>query len=75
MLVRRLPHPPLQLSKLILTFAGMVAYTVTDKASGEKIGNVAYLNIVPQMRRIEIGSIWYPPFPLNLLFRARCSVL
>ncbi len=52
----------------------MVAYTVTDKASGEKIGNVAYLNIVPQMRRIEIGSIWCPPFPLNLLFRARCSL-
>lgn len=34
---------------------------VFDSSSGEPIGMVSYLNIVPQHRTIELGNIWYAP--------------
>jgi hypothetical protein len=33
--------------------------TVINKATGEKVGVVCYLSIVPAHRRIEIGGLWY----------------
>jgi RimJ/RimL family protein N-acetyltransferase len=36
-------------------------FTVTDLASTQRIGMVSYLNIVPVMRRLELGNIWYTP--------------
>jgi RimJ/RimL family protein N-acetyltransferase len=38
-----------------------LTYTVIDNQSGKKIGSCAYLNVVPEMRRLEIGCIWYTP--------------
>ena len=38
-----------------------VAFTVIDKPSQQPIGIVTYMNIVPGMRRLEIGGIWYTP--------------
>lgn len=34
-------------------------FSVVDNASDRRIGMVSYLNIVPTMRRLELGHIWY----------------
>jgi len=40
-----------------------VGLTVVNKKDMKKIGIVHYLNISPEHKRIELGSIWYsPPF-------------
>jgi RimJ/RimL family protein N-acetyltransferase len=36
-------------------------FTVIEEASGQKIGMVSFMNIVPAMRRLELGNIWYAP--------------
>lgn len=36
-------------------------FTVVERASGRSAGMVSYLNIVPEMRRLELGNIWYAP--------------
>lgn len=36
-------------------------FTVRRIASGEALGMVSYLEIVPEHRRVEIGHIWYGP--------------
>jgi RimJ/RimL family protein N-acetyltransferase len=36
-------------------------FTVIESASNQRIGMVSYLNIVPTMRRLELGNIWYAP--------------
>lgn len=33
--------------------------TVIDRATTEPVGMVSYLNVVPVMRRLEVGYIWY----------------
>jgi len=38
-----------------------ISFVVFDKPSQQKIGIITYLSIVPEMRRIEIGGIWYTP--------------
>ena len=34
-------------------------FAVVDAASGRTVGMTSYLNIVPNVRRLEIGSTWY----------------
>ncbi|MGB0384543.1 MAG: GNAT family N-acetyltransferase [Ardenticatenaceae bacterium] len=34
-------------------------FAVVEQASGKRMGVVSFLNIVPQMRRLELGHIWY----------------
>jgi RimJ/RimL family protein N-acetyltransferase len=36
-------------------------YTVVDTPSGRPLGMTSYLNVAPDMRRLEIGNIWYGP--------------
>ncbi len=36
-------------------------FTVFEAAGGRRVGMVSYLNIVPAMRRLELGNIWYAP--------------
>jgi RimJ/RimL family protein N-acetyltransferase len=35
--------------------------TVTDRASESPVGVVAFMNVDPPMRRLELGHIWYAP--------------
>lgn len=35
------------------------AFAVTDEASGEVLGSTSYHDIVPALRRVEIGYTWY----------------
>lgn len=38
-----------------------VSHVVVDRASGQPVGMAAYLNVVANDRRLEIGGIWYVP--------------
>lgn len=38
-----------------------VWYAVLATAEDRPIGMASYLNIVPEMRRLEVGNIWYAP--------------
>ena len=41
--------------------ADPVFLTASSQALGRRIGVVSFLNIVPAMRRLELGHIWYVP--------------
>jgi RimJ/RimL family protein N-acetyltransferase len=36
-------------------------FTVSVRPSGRRIGMVSFMSIVPEMRRLELGHIWYAP--------------
>lgn len=36
-------------------------FTVVERDSGRRVGMCSFMSIVPDMRRIEIGHIWYAP--------------
>ena len=36
-------------------------FTVVERESGRGVGMCSFMSIVPEMRRIEIGHIWYAP--------------
>ncbi len=38
-----------------------IFFTVRDSGSKQAIGMVSYVNVVPDMRTIELGFIWYSP--------------
>ncbi len=38
-----------------------IFFTVRDNETGKAIGMVSFVGIVPEMRRIEVGFIWYSP--------------
>lgn len=45
----------------ILTDPAWRPFTVVQKGTGKKVGQVNYLNIEPNHRRVELGAIWYTP--------------
>ncbi|MBX2997134.1 MAG: GNAT family N-acetyltransferase [Caldilineaceae bacterium] len=40
-------------------------FTVIDLSSNQPVGMVSYMNILPAMRRLELGNIWYTPGAQN----------
>lgn len=42
-----------------LATANRVAFAVTDAASGEVLGTTSFHDIVPNLKRVEIGYTWY----------------
>ena len=36
-------------------------FAVVDRATERAVGMCAFLNVVPEMRRLEIGHVWYAP--------------
>jgi RimJ/RimL family protein N-acetyltransferase len=41
--------------------AGVLFFTVRDTGLNQRVGMMSLLNIVPAMRSIEMGNIWYSP--------------
>jgi len=39
-------------------------FTVVEQATGRRVGMCSFMSVSPEMRRIEIGHIWYAP-PLH----------
>lgn len=36
-------------------------FTVHDRERGRRVGMLSFMNVVPEMRRLEVGHIWYSP--------------
>lgn len=36
-------------------------FTVVERDTGRRVGMCSFMSVVPEMRRIEIGHIWYAP--------------
>ena len=53
------PHETRGYIETALTTANRFAFAVTDAASGEVLGSTSYHDIVPNLKRIEIGYTWY----------------
>lgn len=39
----------------------MIFFTVTSKELNQRVGMMSFLDIIPQMRLLQLGNIWYSP--------------
>jgi RimJ/RimL family protein N-acetyltransferase len=53
------PHETLGYIETALATANRFAFAVTDAASGEVLGSTSFHDIVPNLKRVEIGYTWY----------------
>ncbi|MES2943504.1 MAG: GNAT family protein [Pseudomonadota bacterium] len=53
------PHEARAYIETALQTANRFAFAVTDAASGEVLGSTSYHDIVPAIKRVEIGYTWY----------------
>ena len=53
------PHETLGYIETALATDNRFAFAVTDTASGEVLGSTSYHDIVPNLKRVEIGYTWY----------------
>jgi len=53
------PHETRGYIETALATANRFAFAVTDDASGEVLGSTSYHDIVPNLKRVEIGYTWY----------------
>jgi N-acetyltransferase len=53
------PHETRGYIETALATANRFAFAVTDAASGEVLGTTSFHDIVPDLKRVEIGYTWY----------------
>jgi RimJ/RimL family protein N-acetyltransferase len=53
------PHETRGYIETALATGNRLAFAVTDAATGEVLGSTSYHDIVPNLKRIEIGYTWY----------------
>jgi N-acetyltransferase len=53
------PHETRGYIETALATGNRFAFTVTDAATGEVLGSTSYHDIVPNLKRVEIGYTWY----------------
>lgn len=53
------PHETRGYIETALATANRFAFAVTDAASGEVLGSTSFHDIVPNLKRVEIGYTWY----------------
>ena len=53
------PHETRGYIETALATGNRFAFAVTDAATGEVLGSTSYHDIVPNLKRIEIGYTWY----------------
>jgi len=53
------PHETRGYIETALATENRFAFAVTDAASGEVLGSTSYHDIVPNLKRVEIGYTWY----------------
>ncbi len=63
-------------SKLAAQAAGaMTPFAVVARASGEAVGMTTYMNVVPSVKRLEIGSTWYAKSVQRSGVNTQCKML
>jgi RimJ/RimL family protein N-acetyltransferase len=53
------PHETRGYIETALATGNRLAFAVTDAATGEVLGSTSYHDIVPNLKRVEIGYTWY----------------
>lgn len=53
------PHETRGYIETALATGNRMAFAVTDAATGEVLGSTSYHDIVPNLKRVEIGYTWY----------------
>jgi RimJ/RimL family protein N-acetyltransferase len=53
------PHETRGYIETALATSNRLAFAVTDAATGEVLGSTSYHDIVPNLKRVEIGYTWY----------------
>ncbi len=53
------PHETRAYIETALSTANRLAFAVLDAASGDVLGSTSYHDIVPALKRVEIGYTWY----------------
>ncbi|EJL90006.1 hypothetical protein PMI15_00401 [Polaromonas sp. CF318] len=69
------PHETRGYIETALATANRFAFAVTDAASGEVLGTTSFHDIVPDLKRVEIGYTWYAARCQRTHINTTCKLL
>ncbi|MEO7888091.1 GNAT family protein [Polaromonas sp.] len=69
------PHETRGYIETALATANRFAFAVTDAATGEVLGSTSYHDIVPNLKRVEIGYTWYAARCQRTHINTTCKLL
>ncbi len=69
------PHEALDYIQTALQTSNRFAFAVTDQASGEVLGSTSYHDILPAVKRVEIGYTWYAARCQRTHINSTCKLL
>jgi RimJ/RimL family protein N-acetyltransferase len=69
------PHEVLAYIKTALETENRFAFAVTDATSGEVLGSTSYHDILPAVKRLEIGYTWYAARCQRTHVNSTCKLL
>jgi RimJ/RimL family protein N-acetyltransferase len=69
------PHETRGYIETALATNNRLAFAVTDAATGEVLGSTSYHDIVPNLKRVEIGYTWYAARCQRTHINTTCKLL
>ena len=69
------PHETRGYIETALATGNRLAFAVTDAATGEVLGSTSYHDIVPNLKRVEIGYTWYAARYQRTHINTTCKLL
>lgn len=69
------PHETRDYIETALATGSRLAFAVTDAATGEVLGSTSYHDIVPNLKRVEIGYTWYAARCQRTHINTTCKLL
>ena len=69
------PHETRGYIETALATGNRLAFAVTDAATGEVLGSTSYHDIVPNLKRVEIGYTWYAARCQRTHINTTCKLL
>ena len=69
------PHEVLAYIETALQTDNRFAFAVTDATSGEELGSSSYHDILPAVKRVEIGYTWYAARCQRTHINSTCKLL
>ena len=69
------PHETRDYIETALATGNRLAFAVTDAATGEVLGSTSYHDIVPNLKRVEIGYTWYAARCQRTHINTTCKLL
>ena len=69
------PHEALAYIQTALQAENRFAFAVTDQTNGEVVGSTSYHDILPAVKRVEIGYTWYAARCQRTHINSTCKLL